>query len=71
MEKKHVALSYHFCREHFSSTVVDIRLIDGKANFADAMTKALGKTEFDGHMTQLMDNGEGRGESNQLPSQKK
>ena len=71
MEKKHVALSYHFCREHFSNKVVDIRLIDGKANFADAMTKALAKTEFDGHITQLMDNGEGRGESNQLPSQKK
>ena len=46
LEKKHVALLYHFCREHFYAKVVDIRLIDGKFNFADAMTKALSKTEL-------------------------
>ena len=66
LEKKHVALSYHFCREHFSAKIVDIRLIDGKFNFADAMTKALPKTTLDGHITQLMDNGPGRGDYNQI-----
>ena len=71
LEKKHVALSYHFCREHFLAKVVDIRLIDGKCNFADAMTKALSKTQFDGHITQLMDNGPGQGENNELPCQTK
>ena len=68
MNKKHVALSYHFCREHFSASIVDIRLIDGKYNFADAMTKALVKTVLDGFITQLMDNGPGRGDSNQINS---
>ena len=27
LDKKHVALSYHFCREHFSAGIVDICLI--------------------------------------------
>ena len=66
LDKRHVALSYHFCREHFSAGVVDIRLIDGKHNFADALTKALPKTELDHHITQLMDNGPGFGEFNQI-----
>ena len=71
LEKKHVVLSYHFCRKHVSANIVDIRLIDGKCNFADAMTKALAKTQLDGHITQLLDNGPGRGDFNETMSGQK
>ena len=40
-KKKHNALSYHFCREHFANKVVTIRKIDGKDNYADPFTKAI------------------------------
>ena len=30
LKQKHVALAYHFCREHYSSGVDDIRKVDGK-----------------------------------------
>ena len=41
LNKKYLALSYHYCREHFSAGIVDIRKIDGKDNYSDALTKAL------------------------------
>ena len=56
LNKKYLALAYHFCREHFSADVVDIRWIDGKHNLADAMTKALGTTAFHTHMNRAMSN---------------
>ena len=56
LKKKYLALSYHFCREHFSARIVDIRKIDGKDNFADAMTKALVSYEFHGFMNEIMEN---------------
>ena len=56
LNKKYLALAYHFCREHFSGEVVDIRWIDGKYNLADAMTKALGTTLFHTHMNEAMSN---------------
>ena len=43
---------------------MDIRLIDGEFNYADALTKALPKTFLDGNITQLMDNGPGQGANN-------
>ena len=39
LKKKYLALSYHFCREHFSAGIVDSRKIDSKFNFADPFTK--------------------------------
>ena len=56
LKKKYLALSYHFCREHFSAGIVDIRKIDGKDNYADAMTKALASPEFHGFMNDIMEN---------------
>ena len=41
LKKNYLALSYHFCREHFSAGIVDIRKIDSKYNFADPFTKGL------------------------------
>ena len=46
LNKKYLALAYHFCREHFSANVADIRWINNKYNLADAMTKALETTQF-------------------------
>ena len=48
LKQKHVALSYHFCRENYSSGVVDKRKVDGKHNYADPFTKGLVSKEFYG-----------------------
>ena len=56
LKKKYLALSYHFCREHFSAGIVDIRKINGKDNYADAMTKALVSYEFHGFMNEIVEN---------------
>ena len=56
LKKKYLALSYHFCREHFSAGIVDIRKINEKDNYADAMTKALVSYEFHGFMNKIMEN---------------
>ena len=54
LNKKYLALSYHYCREHFSGGVVSIRKIDGKENHADPFTNALVNHEFHGHMNKIM-----------------
>ena len=54
LNKKYLALAYHFCREHFSANIVNIRKIDGKDNFADPFTKPLVNHEFHGHMNDIM-----------------
>ena len=56
LSKKYLALSYHFCREHYSANIVDIRKINGKDNYSDAMTKALVSVEFHGLMNEIMEN---------------
>ena len=56
LSKKYLALSYHFCREHYSANIVDIRKIDSKDNYSDAMTKALVSPEFNGFMNEIMEN---------------
>ena len=56
LKKKYLDLSYHFCREHFSAGIVDIRKIDGKDNYADEMTKALASPTFHGLMKEIMEN---------------
>ena len=54
LNKKYLALAYHFCREHFSANIVNIRKIDGKDNFADPFTKPLVNHQFHGHMNDIM-----------------
>ena len=56
LKQKHVALSYHLCREHYSSGVVDIRKVDGKHNYADPFTKGLLSKELHGYMGELLKN---------------
>lgn len=56
LNKKHIALAYHFCREHYSGNVVDIRKIVTKDNYSDPLTKALLSTEFHGHINEMMEN---------------
>ena len=56
LKKKYLALAYHFCREYFSAGIVDIRKIDGKDNYSDALTKALVSSEFHGLMNEIMEN---------------
>eukprot|EP00957_Ditylum_brightwellii_P184605 14059347-Ditylum_brightwellii.AAC.1 len=41
LNKKNVALAYHFAREHVASEVVKIKKIDSEDSFADPFTKAL------------------------------
>ena len=45
LNKKHIALAYHFVREHMSSKVISVRKIHTKDNYADPFTKALNSTE--------------------------
>jgi hypothetical protein len=41
LNKKSVALLYHFVREHVANSVAEIRKIDSADNYADPFTKAL------------------------------
>jgi hypothetical protein len=41
LNKKSVALSYHFVREHTANNVTEVRKIDSMDNYADPFTKAL------------------------------
>jgi len=56
LKKKYLALSYHFCREHFSAGIVNIRKIDTKFNYADPFTKALVSPEHHTHFNAMMSN---------------
>ena len=56
LKEKYLALSYHFCREHFSTGIIDIRKIGTKDKYADAMTKALASGGFNGFMNKLRKN---------------
>ena len=43
--KKTVAFSYHFVREHVANDVAEVRKITTKENYADLFTKALVSNE--------------------------
>ena len=51
LSKKNLALAYHFCREHFSAEIVDIRWGEGRKNVPDFMTKALTTGKFHSHIS--------------------
>ena len=44
LNKKTVALSYHFVREHVANDVCKILKINTKENYADPLSKALNST---------------------------
>ncbi len=46
LNKKHIALSYRFVREHQANNVVSIRKIDTTNNYGDPFTKALTNDTF-------------------------
>ena len=46
LQHKSMALSYHYCREHIASGVVEIRHISSEKNLADGLTKELDSTPF-------------------------
>ena len=48
LNKKSVALSYHFVREHQAGKVIDVRKIDTKANLSDPLSKPLASPQFCG-----------------------
>ena len=56
LNKKAIALSYHFVREHQAQKVISIRKVDTKDNFADPFTKALSNPEFHGFFRHLQCN---------------
>jgi hypothetical protein len=45
LNKKWIALAYHFVREHVANHVVEIRKIDSADNYADPFTKPLNSKE--------------------------
>jgi len=56
LNKKNVALAYHFVREHAANNVISIRKIQSAHNYADAFTKALDSTSFHSFFQQLLCN---------------
>ena len=56
LNKKHVALAYHFVREHVANKVISIMKIDSAYNYADPFTKSLNSTEFHDFFYELQSN---------------
>lgn len=56
LNKKNVALAYHFVREHAANEVISIRKIQSTHNYADAFTKALDSTSFHNFFQQILCN---------------
>eukprot|EP00957_Ditylum_brightwellii_P012715 961071-Ditylum_brightwellii.AAC.1 len=56
LNKKTVALSYHFVREHVANHVINIRKIDTKDNSANLFTKFMVSDVFHGFYRKFMMN---------------
>ena len=56
LNKKHVALAYHFVREHVANKIGQIRKIDSIDNYADPFTKAMNSTDFHGFFYEIQSN---------------
>ena len=56
LNKKAIALAYHFVREHQAGGVVDIRHIRSENNYADCLTKALNSTLLRSLLYEFMTN---------------
>ena len=56
LNKKHIALAYHFVREHVANDVIEIRKIDSKDNYADPFTKALDSKSFHSFFYEVQSN---------------
>ena len=56
LNKKWVALSYHYVREHQANNVVSIRKIASSDNYSDPMTKALTSADHHGFFYNVLQN---------------
>jgi hypothetical protein len=56
LNKKSVALSYHFVQEHVANSVMEIQKIDSADNCADPFMKALTSNEHHGFFYKVMCN---------------
>jgi len=56
LNKKAIALAYHYVREHQANSVVEIRKIPSDQNYEDPFTKALNGTEHGGYFYELQSN---------------
>ena len=54
LNKKHVALAYHFVREHQANSVVSIYKLESPDNYADPFTKSLSGKEHGEFFRHLM-----------------
>ena len=56
LNKKTIALAYHFTREHVANNVVEIRKIASHDNYADPFTKALNSVEHSDFFYEILKN---------------
>ena len=56
LNKKAVALAYHFVRQYQAANVVNIRHIKSEDNYADLLTKPLNSTQFRSLLFEFMKN---------------
>ena len=56
LNKKAIALSYHYTREHVANNVIEIRKIESEQNYSDPMTKALKSTNLHGFFYEIQSN---------------
>ena len=56
LNKKHIALAYHFVREHAAAKVINILKIDSSENFADPFTKGMSSGDHGDFFQELMRN---------------
>ena len=56
LNKKHIALAYHYVREHVANKIVTIYKIDSKDNYADPFTKGLNSSEHGDFYHELLCN---------------
>ena len=56
LNKKWVALSYHFVREHVANKVVKVLKIRSEDNYADPLTKGMNSTDHGGFFHNILRN---------------
>ena len=56
LNKKAVALAYHFVRQHQAAGVIDIHHIRSEDNYADCLTKPLNSTQLRNLLYEFMSN---------------
>jgi hypothetical protein len=56
LNKKAIALAYHYVREHVANKVIEIRKIESAENYADPFTKALNGKEHGAYFYELQSN---------------